>query len=77
MYTRICISPAGVHRYSPYGIGTGPVWLKNLNCIGTEQQLFNCPVINTLYIATLIAIITTMQQCSVLVRSIVLLYKSA
>ena len=34
---------AGVflYTYSPYG----PVWLNNVNCIGVEQRLIDCPVI--------------------------------
>ena len=27
-----------------YGRGTGPVWLNNLNCVGIEQRLIDCPV---------------------------------
>ena len=29
------------------GPGTGPVWLQNLMCTGSEQQLFNCSVMAT------------------------------
>ena len=29
--------------------GTGPVWLQNLMCTGSEQQLFNCSVMATTY----------------------------
>ena len=44
----LCISPAGVffYAYSQYGPGTGPVWLNNVNCIGVEQRLIDCPVIS-------------------------------
>ena len=34
-----------MHPENPYGIGTGPVWLTNLNCTGFEEQLLDCPVI--------------------------------
>ena len=35
-----------VYSYYKYGLGTGPVWLKGLNCTGKEHHLFNCPVVN-------------------------------
>ena len=31
-----------------YGLGTGPVWLQGVNCIGKEHQLFDCPIVNIL-----------------------------
>lgn len=30
-------------RVAPFGAGTGPIWLDNLLCTGTEQGLNECP----------------------------------
>ena len=38
--------PAGVFLYVSSQYGPGPVWLNNVNCIGVEQQLIDCPVIS-------------------------------
>eukprot|EP00731_Ephydatia_muelleri_P036331 Em0237g5a len=37
---------AGVFLYVSSQYGPGPVWLNNVNCIGVEQQLIDCPVIS-------------------------------
>ena len=35
--------------YAAFGPGTGPMWLQNLMCTGSQQQVFNCSVIATPY----------------------------
>ena len=50
-YTTVISSVLGAIPYSTatVGAGTGPVWLQNLMCTGSEQQLFNCSVMATTY----------------------------
>ena len=35
-------SPSAYYTAGYYGIGTGPVWLSNLNCLGSETNLESC-----------------------------------
>uniref|UniRef100_A0A4W3GAN6 SRCR domain-containing protein n=1 Tax=Callorhinchus milii TaxID=7868 RepID=A0A4W3GAN6_CALMI len=38
-----CGSAISVYNSSQYGEGTGPVWINNVQCVGTETHLWNCP----------------------------------
>jgi len=33
----------GRSRGNRYGSGSGPIWLDDLQCVGTESHLGNCP----------------------------------
>ena len=41
-----CICPVGafLQAQNQYGPGNGPEWLNDVNCIGVEQRLIDCPV---------------------------------
>eukprot|EP00062_Callorhinchus_milii_P025079 gi/632985667/ref/XP_007909811.1/ PREDICTED: deleted in malignant brain tumors 1 protein-like [Callorhinchus milii] len=36
-------SAISVYNSSQYGEGTGPVWINNVQCAGTETHIWNCP----------------------------------
>ena len=38
-----CGRVARASPYSPFGQGTGPIWLQPYFCLGTENALENCP----------------------------------
>ncbi|XP_042201728.1 deleted in malignant brain tumors 1 protein-like [Callorhinchus milii] len=38
-----CGSAISVYNSSQYGEGTGPVWINNVQCVGTETHIWNCP----------------------------------
>uniref|UniRef100_A0A4W3GJG2 SRCR domain-containing protein n=1 Tax=Callorhinchus milii TaxID=7868 RepID=A0A4W3GJG2_CALMI len=38
-----CGSAISVYNSSQYGEGTGPVWINNVQCMGTETHIWNCP----------------------------------
>uniref|UniRef100_A0A4W3GCS2 SRCR domain-containing protein n=1 Tax=Callorhinchus milii TaxID=7868 RepID=A0A4W3GCS2_CALMI len=38
-----CGSAISVYNSSQYGEGTGPVWINNVQCAGTETHIWNCP----------------------------------
>ncbi|XP_042201534.1 scavenger receptor cysteine-rich type 1 protein M130-like [Callorhinchus milii] len=37
-----CGSAISVYNSSQYGEGTGPVWINNVQCVGTETHIWNC-----------------------------------
>ncbi|XP_042202348.1 deleted in malignant brain tumors 1 protein-like [Callorhinchus milii] len=39
-----CGSAISVYNSSQYGEGTGPVWLNNVQCVGNETHIWNCPL---------------------------------
>uniref|UniRef100_A0A4W3I4T0 SRCR domain-containing protein n=1 Tax=Callorhinchus milii TaxID=7868 RepID=A0A4W3I4T0_CALMI len=38
-----CGSAVSVYNSSQYGEGSGPVWINNVQCAGTETHIWNCP----------------------------------
>ena len=38
-----CIIAVSYHYSAHFGQGTGPIWLDNLHCTGTEQNMLQCP----------------------------------
>ena len=30
------------HNNAYYGLGSGPIWLDNLDCLGTETSVYDC-----------------------------------
>ncbi|XP_042202570.1 antigen WC1.1-like, partial [Callorhinchus milii] len=38
-----CGSAISIYNSSQYGEGTGPVWINNVQCMGTETHIWNCP----------------------------------
>ncbi|XP_042201291.1 scavenger receptor cysteine-rich domain-containing group B protein-like [Callorhinchus milii] len=39
-----CGSVISIYNFSQYGEGTGPVWINNVQCVGTETHIWNCPL---------------------------------
>ena len=42
--TELGFVPAiNVRNFAFYGQGSGQIWLDNVNCVGTEMNIINCP----------------------------------
>ena len=38
-----CMIAVSVYYSTHFGQGTGPIWINRLLCIGTEQNILECP----------------------------------
>ena len=42
-YSLICLLDATALSRAAFGLGTGPIYLDDLRCTGSEATLFECP----------------------------------